>query len=94
MIAVPNLRCVRYVVKACIMLWLHQLVVNCLLGPGYLVALVGLWHNFCIMSWLVWLKRVKEIEERTRSSFKEIVAVVQICLKCCHTADCLNLFLI
>ena len=48
---------------------------------GILVALVGLWHNFCILSRLVRLKECK-IEERTRSSFKKIVEVVQICLKC------------
>ena len=40
MIAVPNLGCVGYAVKACTMLRLHQLVVNCLLGRGHLVALV------------------------------------------------------
>ena len=33
-IAVPNLGCVGYVVKACIMLQLCRLVVNCLLGRG------------------------------------------------------------
>ena len=38
MIVVPNLGCVGYVVKACIVLWLCRLVVNCLLGRGYLVA--------------------------------------------------------
>ena len=48
---------------------------------GILVALVGLWHNFCILSRLVRLKECK-IEERTCSSFKKIVEVVQICLKC------------
>ena len=47
-IAVPNLGCVGYVVKVCIVLQLYQLVVNCLLGRGHLVALVELWHNFCI----------------------------------------------
>ena len=46
MIAVPNLGCVGYVVKACIVLRLHRLVFNCLLSCGHLVALVGLWHNF------------------------------------------------
>ena len=60
MIAVPNLGCVGYVVKACTVLWLHRLVVNCLLGHGHLVALVGLWHNFCILSRLVRLKESKE----------------------------------
>ena len=58
-IVVPNLGCVGYVVGACTMLWLCQLVVNCLLGRGHLVALVGLWHNFCIFSQLVWLKECK-----------------------------------
>ena len=33
-IAMPNLGCVGYVVKACIMLQLHRLVINCLLGRG------------------------------------------------------------
>ena len=59
-IAVPNLGCVGYVVKACTMLRLHRLVVNCLLGRGHLVALVGLWHNFCILSRLVWFKEGKK----------------------------------
>ena len=59
-IAVPNLGCVGYVVKACIMLRLCQLVINCLQGCGHLVALVGLWHNFCILSQLV---RLKECEK-------------------------------
>ena len=59
MIAVPDLGCVGYVVKACIVLRLCRLVVNCLLGHGYLVALVGLWHNFCILSQLVRLKECK-----------------------------------
>ena len=81
MIAVPNLGCVAYVVKACIVLRLRRLVVSCLLSCGYFVALVGLWHNFCILSLLVQLKECK-MEERTRSSFKKIVEVVQICLKC------------
>ena len=58
-IVVPNLGCVGHVVEACIMLRLHKLVVNCLLGCGHLVALVGLWHNFCILSWLVRLKGCK-----------------------------------
>ena len=58
-IAVPNLGCVGYVVKACIVLRLRRLVINCLLGHGHLVALVGLWHNFCILSQLVWLKESK-----------------------------------
>ena len=40
MIAVPNLGCVGYVVKACFVLRLYQLVVNCLLGHGHLVASV------------------------------------------------------
>ena len=57
-IVVPNLGCVGYVVEACIVLQLRRLVINCLLGRGYLVALVGLWHNFCILSQPVWLKRV------------------------------------
>ena len=35
MIAVPNLGCVGYVVKACTVLQLHRLVVNCLLGCGH-----------------------------------------------------------
>ena len=60
MIAVPNLECVEYVVKACTVLRLHRLVVNCLLGRGHLVALVGLWHNFCILSQLVQLKEGKK----------------------------------
>ena len=59
-IAVPTLGCVGYVVKACTMFWLRRLVVNCLLGHGHLVALVGLWHNFCILSWLVRLKECKK----------------------------------
>ena len=59
-IAVPNLGCVGYVVKAYIVLWLRQLVVNCLLCRGHLVALVGLWHNFCILSRLVRLKECKK----------------------------------
>ena len=58
-IAVPNLGCVGYVVQACTVLRLHQLVINCLLGCGHLVALVGLWHNFCILSRLVRLKESK-----------------------------------
>ena len=58
-IVVPNLRCIGYVVEVCTMLWLCRLVVNCLLGHGHLVALVGLWHNFCILSWLVWLQECK-----------------------------------
>ena len=48
MIAVHNLGCVGYIVKACIVLRLYRLVINCLLGRGHLVALAGLWHNFCI----------------------------------------------
>ena len=60
MIAVPNLGCVGYVVKECTVLRLHGLVINCLLGHGHLVALVGLWHNFCILSRLVWLKDIKK----------------------------------
>ena len=59
-IAVPNLGCVGYVVKACIMLRLRRLVVNCLFSRGHLVALVELWHNFCILSRLVWLKECKK----------------------------------
>ena len=59
MIVVPNLGCVGHVVEVCIMLRLRRLVVNCLLGRGHLVALVGLWHNFCILSWLVRLKECK-----------------------------------
>ena len=55
-IAVPNLGCAGYVVKACIVLRLRRLVINCLLGHGHLLALVGLWHNFCILSRLVQLK--------------------------------------
>ena len=58
-IVVPNLGCVGYVVKVCTVLRLHQLVINCLLGRGHLVALVGLWHNFCILSQLVRLKECK-----------------------------------
>ena len=58
-IVVPNLGCVGHVVEACIVLQLRQLVINCLLGRGHLVALVGLWHNFCILSQLVWLKECK-----------------------------------
>ena len=59
-IAVPNLGCVGYVVKACFVLRLRRLVINCLLGRGHLVALVGLFHNFCILSRLV---RLKECEK-------------------------------
>ena len=59
MIVVLNLVCVGYVVKACVLLRLCQLVINCLLSCGHLVALVGLWHNFCILSWLVRLKECK-----------------------------------
>ena len=59
-IAVPNLGCVGYVVKACTMLRLRQLVINCLLGGGHLVALVELWHNFCSFSRLVQLKESKK----------------------------------
>ena len=81
MIAVPNLGCVGYVVKACIVLWLHRLSLNAYWVMGILVALVGLWHNFCILSWFVQLKECK-IEGRTHSSFKKIVEVVQICLIC------------
>ena len=58
-IVVPNFGCVGYVVGACIILRLRQLVINCLLGHGHLVALAGLWHNFCILSRLVWLKECK-----------------------------------
>ena len=58
-IVVPNLGCVGHVVEVCIVLWLRRLVVNCLLGHGHLVALVGLWHNFCILSRLVRLKECK-----------------------------------
>ena len=58
-IVMPNLGCVGYIVKACIVLRLHRLVVNCLLGCGHLVAFVGLWHNFCILSRLVQLKECK-----------------------------------
>ena len=65
MIAVPNLGYVGYVVKACTVLQLHRLVVNCLLGRGHLVALVGLWHNFCILSWLVRFKRVRNRRKDT-----------------------------
>ena len=60
MIAVPNLGCVGFVVKACIVLRLRRLVINCLLGCGRLVVLVGLWHNFCILSRLVRLKECKK----------------------------------
>ena len=35
MIAVPNLGCVGYVVKACIVLRLCRLVVSCLLSRGH-----------------------------------------------------------
>ena len=56
---VPNLGCVGHVVEACIVLQLRRLVINCLLGHGHLVALVGLWHNFCILSQLVRLKECK-----------------------------------
>ena len=59
-IAVPSLGCVGYVVKACTVLQLCWLVISCLLGHGHLVALVGLWHNFCILSWLVRLKECKK----------------------------------
>ena len=64
--AVPNLGCVGYVVKVCTMLRLHQLVVNCLLGCGHLVVLVGLWHNFCIFwAGLCGLKRVRDRRKDT-----------------------------
>ena len=59
MIAVPNLRCVEYVVKACVVIRLHRLSLTAYWVVGILVALVGLWHNFCILSWLVWLKECK-----------------------------------
>ena len=59
MIAVPNLGCVGYVVKACIVLRLRRLVINCLLSRGHLVALVGLRHDFCILSQVVRLKECK-----------------------------------
>ena len=59
MIVVPNLGCVGYVVKAFIVLRLCQLVINCLLSRGHLVALVGLWYDFCILSRLVQLKECK-----------------------------------
>ena len=62
MIAVPNLGCVGYVVMACIVLWLRRLSLTAYWVVGILVALVGLWHNFCILSRLVWLKECK-IEE-------------------------------
>ena len=58
-IVVPNFGCVGYVVEASIVVRLHRLVVNCLLGRGHLVALVRLWQNFCILSQLVWLKECK-----------------------------------
>ena len=59
MIALPNLGIVGCVVKACTVLRLHRLVANYLLSCGRLVVLVGLWHNFCILSWLVWLKECR-----------------------------------
>ena len=40
-IAVPILGCVGYVVKACTMLWLHWLVINCLLGRRHFWWLGG-----------------------------------------------------
>ena len=58
-ITLPNLGCVGRMVKACTVVRLHRLVVNYLLSCGRLVVLVGLWHNFCILSWLVWLKECK-----------------------------------
>ena len=62
MIAVPNLGCVGYVVKACIVLRLCWLSLTAYWVVGILVALVGLWHSFCILSGLVRLKDCK-IEE-------------------------------
>ena len=91
MIAVPNLGCVGYVVKVCVVLRLRWLSLTAYWVVGILVALVGLWHNFCILSWLVWLKECK-IEGRTRSSFKKIVEVVQICLKCLPYSQLPELF--
>ena len=58
-ITLPNLGCVGYMVEACTILQLHQLVVNYLLSCGRLVDFVGLWHNFCILSRLVQLKECK-----------------------------------
>ena len=58
-ITLPNLGCVGHMVKACTILWLHELVVNYFLSCGCLVVLVGLWHNFCILSQLVQLKECK-----------------------------------
>ena len=58
-ITLPNLGCVGYMVKACTVLRLHRLVINCLLSYRCLVVLVGLWHNFCILSRLVQLKECK-----------------------------------
>ena len=72
---------------------LHQVVVNTLLGSWAFVVYLGLWHDFVFFE-LACAATESEVEGRTRSSFKEKVEVVQICLKKCHTADCLNLFLI
>ena len=41
-IVVPNLGCVGYIVKACTVLRLRQLVINCLLGHGHLVSVCRL----------------------------------------------------
>ena len=79
-ITLPNLGCVGYMVKACTVLRLHWLVVNYLLSCGRLVVFVGLWHNFCILSWLVWLKECRDRRKDTLI-LQEIVEVVQICLK-------------
>ena len=82
MIALPNLGCVGYVVKTCTVLWLHRLVVNYLLSCGHLVVLVGSWHNFCILSWLVQLLKGARDRRKDTLILQEIVEVVQICLKC------------
>ena len=57
-------------------------------------GLFWLWHDFVFFFELACVATESEVEGRTRSSFKEKVEVVQICLKKYHTADCLNLFLI
>ena len=58
-ITLSNLGCVGYMIEACTVLRLHWLVVNYLLSCGHLVVSVGLWHNFCILRWLVRLKECK-----------------------------------
>ena len=72
---------------------LHRLFMNLLLGSWAFVVYLGLLHDF-VFSVPAGAATASEVEGRTRSSFKEKVEVVQICLKKCRTANCLNLFLI